>query len=172
MPIPMLIALPETSPTYDYKKIIIDLFEHINDGDIIGFANCFAPNVRESQVGMASSEWNKEHGEYYYNFKYVNVLEITQLHDRYCRPAPDFSTEIDEELLLDTDNFDCFYVKIDLNVFTPDGYYSDGELELNITILKEDGKWYVSNVAGYCPEHYLDPTWMKFIDNYYDNLVK
>lgn len=164
--------LPEPAPTYDYEKTIIDLYEHINEGDIIGFANSFAPNVRELEVKMAESEWNKEHGEYYYNFKHVDVLEIIKVSDRYCRPGPDISCDIDEELLLDTDYFDCYYVKIDLDLFAPGSYYSEGELELIITIVKEADSWYVADIRAYMPDHHCDPDFMKFIDNYYDNMDK
>ncbi len=172
IPMDVLAPLREPAPTYDYEKIILDLYEHINEGDIIGFANSFAPNIREEHLKSAKNEWNKEHGEYYYNFKHVDVLEIIKLNERYCRPGPDQSCNIDEELLLDTDNFDCYYVKINLDVFTSGGRFSDGELELIITILKEAGDWYVADMRGYMPDHHCDPTWMKFIDDYYDNMDK
>ena len=171
-PIPMPTPLPEPSPTYDYEQMIADLFSHINDGDFLDYANCYAPNVREMEVNMATNEWNLEQKTGVLNFKHVDILVISKLNDRYCRPAPDFSTEIDEKLLLDTDNFDCLYVKVNLDVFTPNEDYSDGEYEFVITTVKENGEWYVANIRAYIPNHHYDPTWMNFIDNYYDSMDK
>lgn len=169
----VLAPLPEPAPTYDYEKTIIDLYEHINEGDIIGFANSFAPNVRELEVKMAESEWNNEHGEYYYNFKHVDILDIAKVNERYCRPDSFNYPQLDD-LLLDTDNFDCYYVQANVDVFDyiPGSWYAAGERGFIVTIIKEAGEWYIGTVMGYDPDNILNPGWMKHIDEYYDNMDK
>ncbi len=172
IPMDVLAPLPEPAPTYDYEQMIIDLFEHINKGDITGFANSFTPTVREEELKEAN-EWNKEHGEYYYNFKHVDILDIAKVNERYCRPDSFNYPQLDD-LLLDTDNFDCYYVQANVDVFDyiPGSWYAAGERGFIVTIIKEAGEWYIGTVMGYDPDNILNPGWMKHIDEYYDNMDK
>lgn len=54
---------------------------------------------------------------------------------RCFRSESDLFTIIDDELL-DTNNFDCYYVQVELDALTPDEDFSNGE----ITTVNENGE--------------------------------
>ena len=166
-------ALLEPDPTYDYEQMIFDFFGKINKGDFLGLANSFAPVRREDEI-KSVNEWNKEHKEGYFDFKHIDVLGIAKTNERYCRPDTYFLPELDE-FISNTDNFDCYYVhaSVDVYKYFPDDIWREpGERGFIVTIIKQDGEWYIAIVGGYCPENSLDPGWMEYMDNFYDNMDK
>ena len=166
-------ALPEPDPTYDYEQMILDFFGKINKGDFLGLAKSFAPVMREERV-KAVNEWNEEHKYEFYNFKHVDVLGIAKINERYCRPDAYFTPELNK-MLSNTDDFDCYYVhtNVDVHEYFPDDVWRrPGERGFVVTVVKQDGEWYIANVGGYSAEHSLEPSWMEYIDNFYDNMDK
>ena len=167
-------ALPEPDPTYDYEQMILNLFDYINEGDIVGYADTFAPSAKELELLAAKNEWNKEHKMDVFNFKHVDVLGIAKINDRYFRPDKYFTPELDE-FFLNTNNFDCYYVHTNLDVYDYDpdnGWRIPGERGFVVTIIKEDGKWYTAMLSLYDAELSLEPGWMEYMDNFYDNMDK
>lgn len=166
-------APPEPAPTYDYEQMILDLFDYVNKGDIVGLANTFTPSLREEEL-RAANDWNKEHNEGYYNFKHVDVLGIAKINERYFRPNTYFLPSEFDDLLLNTDNFDCYYVHANVDVYEikPFPWDAAGERGFVVTIVKEAGEWYLGTVVAYDPELSLEPMWVEYIDNFYDNMDK
>ncbi len=166
-------APPEPAPTYDYEQMILDLFDYVNKGDIVGLANTFTPALREEEL-KAANDCNKEHNEGYYNFKHVDVLGIAKINERYFRPNTYFLPSEFDDLLLNTDNFDCYYVHANVDVYENKPFLWDaaGERGFVVTIVKKAEEWYLGTVVAYDPELSLEPNWVEYIDNFYDNMDK
>ncbi len=166
-PVPTL--APEPSPTYDYEQMIRDLFAHINERKYISYANCYAPTVRDFELKVVKSEWNREQKMDVFNYKHIDVLGIEKLNERYYSPYQDFYSDLNE-LVLDTDDFDSFYVKTNLDVYNPNEHESDGEFGFVVTTVKEDGEWYIGLLWYYDPMRGQDQEWMERWDKFYAGL--
>ncbi len=132
-----------------HHDLIRNVYDKINDKDWTGYADCYAPSIRQDRLDMVSSEWNMEHNQGILDVKHATILEIAKLDDRYC-PDPYFYPTF-SNIFSDTSAYDCYYVRADLDVYTPKKNFVNGINEHVITIVKENGEWYIGAMCRYEP---------------------
>ena len=98
---------------------------------------------------MVLSEWNFEHKEDVLNIKHADILEISKLDDRYRSDT--FLYASLAEIFSDTNSYDCYYVRMNLDVYESKNIFVNGENEYVITVVKENGRWYIGTLRRYEP---------------------
>lgn len=135
------------------EQKIYEFYDKIDSGEWDDWAMCFAPCVRERYISFTSNEENLAKGVGILCVRSAEILEIEPITLSY--QPDDYGNDELRLLLSSDDNYSCYKLHVRYEVEKPNDYFSNGDFEKYVLLVRENGEWYVAAHHDYfeyeCP---------------------
>lgn len=131
-------------------NLIASLWQYINEGDWLAWANLYTPVEREDRLNLVQNEQNLQNHIGILTITHVNMIEVLRVDNSY---APWIYSELHP--YYDSESTcACYRVRLDLSVAEDNGYYVSGECYQLIVLVKDGEGWGVGAMCA-CPDDLL-----------------
>lgn len=131
-------------------NLISALWQSINEGDWLAWANLYTPVEREDRLALVQNEQNHQEHIGILTITHVNMKEVMRVDNSY---APWIYSEL-HPYYEDENSCACYRVCLDISVAEDNGYYSSGECYQLLVLVKDDESWGIGAMCS-CPDDLL-----------------
>lgn len=135
----------QTTDNYAKTQMIQDHFNCINNNNWTGWANYYAPSVKDSYMDFVTNDNCQENNIGILTVKTVDILSVDQVSNEYAPYYPELKS------FFESNNYECYVVNMDITTEEETEYFSDGIVQRLVILVNENGEWGIGASCEYEP---------------------